>query len=115
LNQHLFKVTSERFPKWFHYLWVDHHMPEFQRIAAAKATTMGHIQRHHLTAATVVVPTDPVLKAANAVLAPILDAVIRNDVESRDLGAMRDLLLPRLMSGDIRIKDAERFIEEATA
>jgi len=115
LNQHLFKVTSERFPKWFHYLWVDYHLPEFQRIAAAKATTMGHIQRHHLTAAAVVVPTEPVLEAANAVLAPILEAIVRNDVESRELGAVRNLLLPKLISGDLRIKDAERFIEEATA
>mgnify|MGYP001362399843 CR=1 FL=1 len=115
LNQHLFKVSSERFPKWFHYLWVDHHMPEFQRIAAAKATTMGHIQRHHLTAAAVVVPPEPVLDAANAVLAPILDGLVRNDIESRNVIAMRDFLLPRLMARDIRINDAERFIEEATA
>ena len=49
LNQHLFKVTSTGFPKWFYYLWIHEHLPTFREIAAGKATTMGHIQRHHLT------------------------------------------------------------------
>ena len=45
LNQHLFKITSDRFPRWFYFLWTAHHLSEFQRIAADKATTMGHIKR----------------------------------------------------------------------
>ena len=45
LNQHLFKVTSTVFHKWFYYLWTLHHLDEFRLIAADKATTMGHIQR----------------------------------------------------------------------
>ena len=49
LNQHLFKVTSSKFPKWFYFLWTRHHLPDFRATAAGKATTMGHIQRHHLT------------------------------------------------------------------
>ena len=42
LNQHLFKVTSQRYPKWFFYHWTRHYLEEFQRIAAAKATTMAY-------------------------------------------------------------------------
>ncbi|NJM00584.1 MAG: restriction endonuclease subunit S [Synechococcaceae cyanobacterium SM2_3_2] len=52
LNQHLFKVTSTDYPIWFFTQWTYHHLEGFQQIAAAKATTMGHIQRGHLTAAT---------------------------------------------------------------
>ncbi|RLG25602.1 hypothetical protein DRN85_05445 [Methanosarcinales archaeon] len=44
LNQHLFKVTSEKYPKWFYYFWIKRYLPEFRHIAAGKATTMGHIQ-----------------------------------------------------------------------
>ncbi len=44
LNQHLFKVTSERYPKWFYYYWIKQHLPVFRAIAADKATTMGHIK-----------------------------------------------------------------------
>ena len=48
LNQHLFKVTSESYPKWFYYYWTKHHLNQFIAIAADKATTMGHIKRSHL-------------------------------------------------------------------
>ena len=56
LNQHLFKVTSEVYPKWFYFYWTKFHLDEFIKIAESKATTMGHIQRKHLTEAKVVVP-----------------------------------------------------------
>jgi hypothetical protein len=73
LNQHLFKVTSEKFPKWFYYFWIHQHLPDFRHIAAGKATTMGHIQRHHLTEALVVVPSSQVLAAADRQIAPLVD------------------------------------------
>lgn len=49
LNQHLFKVTSKTYPKWLYYLGVLQHLEDFRQIAAGKATTMGHIQRRHLS------------------------------------------------------------------
>jgi type I restriction enzyme S subunit len=110
LNQHLFKVTSKIYPKWFFFFWIDHHMPNFRAIAASKATTMGHIQRHHLTQALTIVPSRPVMQAADTVIAPLCDRLIANDLESRSLGSLRDLLLPKLMSGEIRVKDAEATV-----
>lgn len=111
LNQHLFKATSDQFPNWFYYHWIAEHMPSFQATAASKATTMGHIQRHHLTQAATVVGTPPVMKAADRLIAPLFDRQIANDLESRSLAATRDLLLPKLMSGEVRIRDAEKTIE----
>lgn len=113
LNQHLFKVTSKQFPKWFFFHWIAEHMPSFQATAASKATTMGHIQRHHLTQAATVIGTPAVMKAADAAVAPIFDRQIANDLESRTLAATRDLLLPKLMSGEVRVKDAEQLVGEA--
>ena len=63
LNQHLFKVTSKRFEPWFIYEWIQFYMPEFQAIAAAKATTMGHIQRRHLTESLVTIPPSNITQA----------------------------------------------------
>lgn len=113
LNQHLFKVASKDYPKWLHYLWVDEHLPEFQAIAASKATTMGHIQRHHLSAASTVVPDDAIMQVADATIAPLFDQILCNAQENRTLAQTRDLLLPKLMSGEIRLKDAERALEDA--
>lgn len=112
LNQHLFKVTSSAYPRWFVHGWLRHHLPAFQAIAAAKATTMGHIQRHHLTGAAVVVPTPEILDRASDLMAPLEELALKNDIESRTLRGMRDLLLPKLLSGELRVRDAEREVEK---
>ncbi len=106
LNQHLFKVTSAEFPQWFLYLWVQQHLPEFRHIAAAKATTMGHIQRHHLTNALVAVPPTKVLAEMSRTLGPMIEAIPYRMIEARTLAAMRDSLLPRLISGELEIPAA---------
>jgi type I restriction enzyme S subunit len=111
LNQHLFKVTSKQFPKWFYYLWVRHHLPDFQAIAAGKATTMGHIQRHHLSSALTLVPNKEALDYMNRHMQSQIDKLIANDLESRTLTNLRDALLPRLLSGEIRVKEAEELVE----
>jgi type I restriction enzyme S subunit len=103
LNQHLFKVSSDAYPQWFYGLWVHHHMPEFQLIAASKATTMGHIQRMHLSNAATVCPPDPTIQAMSAVMQPLWDRMIHNELENRTLAETRDYLLPRLMSGAVRV------------
>ena len=106
LNQHLFKVTSEDFPKWFYFFWTRHHLPDFRQTAASKATTMGHIQRGHLTAAKVCIPTAAVLDAATSVLGPIVEMLIDNNLQAQTLAILRDTLLPRLISGQLRLPDS---------
>lgn len=115
LNQHLFKVTSDRYPAWFYSEWVQHHLEEFQIIAASKATTMGHIQRGHLKAAMTICPPDHVIEQMGLIIAPMFDQIIHNDLESRTLAQTRDLLLPRLMSGELRVADLATTLGEAAA
>ncbi|MGJ8635704.1 MAG: restriction endonuclease subunit S [Phycisphaerales bacterium] len=103
LNQHLFKVSSDEFPRWFFYLWTQHHLDDFQATAAAKATTMGHIQRHHLSDAKVIVPPASSIASLDAVFSPIIDRLVMNDLESRNLSEIRDSLLGPLLSGDMQI------------
>jgi type I restriction enzyme S subunit len=114
LNQHLFKVTSTHVPRWFYFRWVREHLPEFQRIAADKATTMGHIQRGHLTRALVVVPPAQILEHVGRILEPFDKRWMEAKLETRSLMALRDTLLPKLMSGELRVRDAERAVEAAT-
>lgn len=103
LNQHLFKVTSSKYPKWFFYYWIIHFLPEYRQIAADKATTMGHIQRHHLTASQVTIPDGKTLGRMDKLLGPVLEKITKTKVEARILAEIRDLLLPKLMSGKIRV------------
>ena len=110
LNQHLFKVTSEKYPKWFYLHCLLSHFPEFQRIAADKATTMGHIKRHHLTDAVCVAPPDRVITRVSALLGGLLEREVVNEVASRTLMTLRDALLPKLVSGEVPVRNAERLV-----
>lgn len=103
LNQHLFKITSKSYPKWFYYYWTKYYLEEFQTIAAGKATTMGHIQRRHLSEAEVLIPDKSIMDKLDSVMTPVTDLIINNSVENETLSQIRDSLLPRLMSGKLRV------------
>jgi type I restriction enzyme S subunit len=115
LNQHLFKVNSDRFPRWCVYQWVCQHLPEFRQIAADKATTMGHIQRRHLSAARVAVPPDAVRTSADSILGPMTDRLLAARSESRNLAALRDTLLPKLISGEVRVPASLGSMQEVAS
>lgn len=103
LNQHLFKVTSKNYDKWFYYLWTLHHLNRFIFLAADKATTMGHIKREELDKAEVIIPDSSTYKELTKTLSPIIDKIVANRIENRKLEELRDFLLPELMSGNIEI------------
>ena len=105
LNQHLFKVTSKEYPKWFYYYWTKHHLQEFIHIAKDKAVTMGHIKRGHLEEAMVAIPDNDSMEKAHELFEPILSKMISLRLESSRLSLLRDTLLPRLMSGELEVPE----------
>ncbi len=114
LNQHLFKVTSVNFPKWFFMHCVCSHLGDFQTIAAGKATTMGHIKRHHLSEAMCVVPNGELLAESDSLFSTLLERNISANIQSRALITLRGTLLPKLISGELRVKDSKRFLESVS-
>lgn len=104
LNQHLFKVTSTEFPKWFYLRWCNHHLAEFISISSSHATTMGHIKRGDLDAAMVSIPSTEELKIMSEQMTPLLDKQISISKQIRTLETLRDTLLPKLMSGEVRVR-----------
>lgn len=104
LNQHLFKVTSEDFPKWFYYLWCKHHLAEFISIAVSHATTMGHIKRGDLDEAKVLIPRSEELELMSQQVEPIIEKIITNNNQIRTLTSLRDTLLPKLMNGEVKVE-----------
>ena len=103
LNQHLFKVTSSNYDKWFYYSWTKHHLDRFVAVAADKATTMGHIKRDELAKAEVLIPNEADYKRIRTLLQPIYDLIITNRIENKRLAKIRDTLLPKLMSGELDV------------
>ena len=105
LNQHLFKVTSSTYDKWFYYAWTNHHLQKFAAIAADMATTMGHIKREELSKAEVLIPLQSDYDRIGGLLAPLYDLVISNRIVNRKLASLRDELLPQLMSGQLDVSE----------
>ena len=103
LNQHLFKVSSNKYDKWFYYGWTKHHLDRFIAVAADKATTMGHIKRDELGKAEVFIPNESDYNRIGALLQPIYDLIISNRIENKKLASLRETLLPKLMSSELDV------------
>ena len=107
LNQHLFVVVPKDYQKWFVYQWTKYHLDNFIRIAKDKAVTMGHIKRGELDKAKVIIPDSDNLTRIDALMDPIFNQIISNEIESRRLATLRDTLLPKLMSGELKVNEVE--------
>jgi len=103
LNQHLFKVTSEKYPKWFYLYWTKHHLDEFIAISKSHATTMGHIKRKDLDNAMVLLPSNKELNQMTKIMEPIVEKKIKNYQQLSILKKFHDILLPKLMNGEVRV------------
>ena len=105
LNQHLFKVSSNKYPKWFIYFWTNNHLDKFIRIAKDKAVTMGHIKRIELENSKVLIPNYSKMEELNKLFTPLFNSYLTKRIEIKELEKIRDSLLPKLMSGELKINN----------
>lgn len=68
---------------------------------------MGHIKRRDLEDAEVLVPDRGTLENMTKVIAPLFEKLLANTKQIRTLEKLRDTLLPKLMSGEVRVRVAE--------
>jgi type I restriction enzyme S subunit len=113
LNQHIFAVrdNGRRKPTFVVALlkWLN---PIFAELARNKQTTgLGHVTKEDLGRLQVVVPSPPVELEFDRLVGPIIERLRAALFENRTLAATRDTLLPKLMSGELRVKDAAEIVE----
>lgn len=113
VNQHIFKVICDEYPQWFAHFHLQEAMPFFQGVAADKATTMGHIKREHLSQSDVALPPTRLITAASRIIQPMYDRMAKSERQILSLAALRDSLLPQLLSGGLRVGQAEKMIGDA--
>ena len=86
--------------------------PEFAEIARNKQTTgLGHVTGQDLKRLTVCTGTSDILATFDEIAGPIYSLIYSNLMENGRLAWTRDLLLPKLMSGEIRLREAEKAVE----
>jgi type I restriction enzyme S subunit len=77
--------------------------------------TSGSHQRvkpDYLKSMASLLPSRDVVESYSELVRPLLTKILRNKQQSEAITDIRDALLPKLISGEIRVKDAEKFVEE---
>ncbi len=105
LNQHIFKVTSDNYPKTFYYLEVLKYLEYFKRVAELRKTTMGHITKEHLVASRICLPPLELIEKMDNKLSPIISKIVSLNQQNTELRNIRDWLLPMLMNGQVTVVD----------
>lgn len=112
LNQHIFKVTSSKFPRSFYYFEVLRYLQYFKMVAELRKTTMGHITRDHLAQSRIAIPPIDLAEKLDEMINSILEKIVISHAENQELASLREWLLPILMNGQVTVEDAEEMVEE---
>jgi type I restriction enzyme, S subunit len=70
------------------------------------------LNRNHVHNLPVVIPPVSIIERFDEIAKPLFDSCHKNHPQTKPLAATRDALLPKLLSGEIRVKDAGRFVEK---
>ena len=112
-----FLVLRSRAPSTRSYAYCLARSPLFrQQIEALVTGTSKSHQRAHadtVLALRAIRPPSPLIKAFDNCASSLLERTLGCRRESRSLGAVRDTLLPKLISGELRVNDADQRIEES--
>ena len=107
LNQHIFKITSKKFPKSFYFFELLNYLQHFKMQAELRKTTMGHITQDHLRQSRIIIPPIHLINKLDEIINPILEKKVKLEEENQHLASLRDWLLPMLMNGQVSVGDVE--------
>lgn len=105
-------ICNKRLSNVFVWQWTQTNMETVHQ--NANGSTFQEISKSNFRPIEVIVPTLELLRAFDQTAKPLFDRIVANDKENRTLATTRDFLLPKLMSGEVRVKEAENLVGEAT-
>jgi type I restriction enzyme S subunit len=107
-------VITARRDEWFGLVLFHVSSDEFveHTNAGSTGTKMPRTNWQDMSRYDLVIPPKPIAEAFNAIIRLWVRQIIGSIHESRTLAQLRDTLLPKLISGELRIADAERFLEQ---
>ena len=114
LNQHIFNVVLyKNSDRTFVYYLLKMLKPVFTEIARDKQTTgLGHVTIKDMKRTYTIKPSTLALEAFELHSNSIFERWYQNLFSSRELAKLRDTLLPKLMSGELRIPDADAMTKD---
>ena len=108
-------VASVRHPKGFSSFafYVTRGLRSRFDLFDSEGTVFGSINKKDFQGLPVIEPTDGILKAFDEIATSIDRRVVENEGQIRTLATLRDTLLPRLISGQLRLPEAQAELEGA--
>ena len=85
----------------------------FSTLVTGTSSSHQRVRPEDLMSTELVIPPEEVVSSFSDKVRPLLILVNHNLAENGTLAGIRDALLPKLLSGEIRVKDAEKFAERA--
>jgi type I restriction enzyme, S subunit len=82
-------------------------------VRAAHGSVFDTITTDTFSNSQIVLAPPRILKAFEKIVAPLFSRILNATLQAHTLGTLRDTLLPKLISGELRVKQAERVVEEA--
>ena len=114
-SQHLFKIdrkpSSPLSREWLHFALCTSATGTIVR-SFSNGTTVNMLPPDAFELPLITVPTGAVVAAFNDTVRPMISRQEAAEVETQTLASLRDTLLPKPMSGEIRVRDAERAVAE---
>ncbi|MCT3727280.1 restriction endonuclease subunit S [Elizabethkingia anophelis] len=105
LNQHIFKVVSDKYPRSFYYFEILNYLQHFKMMAELRKTTMGHITLDHLRTSFIAIPPMNLINQLDDKLNILHSKIITSKKQNQELASLRDWLLPMLMNGQVKVVD----------
>ena len=113
INEHVYRLrTNGLANQAYLYFWLHSDLVMEEMRVKGTGVAIPGLNSTNAKSLTTLIPHPRVLAVFHGFVEPFITAVFRNCNESRTLAAIRGVLLPKLLSGEIRIKDAELFAEE---
>ena len=115
INEHVFRIRSESLGQPFLYYQISservfHHFA----VRGGKAAIPG-INQQEVKSVDFLIPNEEAREGFNNFVQPIFEKILKSANQSRMLEQLRDVLLPKLISGELRIPQAEKMVEDAVA
>ena len=102
-------VCNRRLPNVFVLLWCYENLDYIKGISSG--STFAEISKKDFRPVSVIVPSAQILTIYEEIIRPLYNYIVSNMKESALLAQTRDLLLPKLISGEIRLREAEKAVE----
>jgi len=103
-------ICNGEIPNYYAFFWVKNNMDVIK--GKAGGTTFAEISKKNFRPIPALRPSDTILDKFAKITGSFYNQIVENAVSSVTLAKLRDTLLPKLISGELRVPDVERFLVE---